>query len=120
VVSACRYALPAIRDRAANLDSIDQVTGLEARYAPIRPALAAEPEAGFVTNVSARRGEDIPEYYLAQYVFIPTVLERGAGHRIVVGDFYSQLPPVDPETLDGLEPVATAENGVVLYRRRER
>lgn len=79
-------------------------------------ALKAElPPRGVVGYIGESGDSALPDYYLAQYALAPLVVDRGAQHSLIIGNFpHSQTTPV----IGDLTLLKDFGNGVVLFAKR--
>lgn len=82
------------------------------RFAALKTEL---PSRGLVGYIGEPGDSALPDYYLAQYALAPLVVDRGAQHSFVIGNFpHSQTTPV----IAGLTLSKDFGNGVLLFAKR--
>jgi hypothetical protein len=83
------------------------------RFATLRAEL---PSRGIVGYVGDSDDSALPDYYLTQYALAPLVVDRGAQHPLVIGNFpHSQTTPA----IAGLALLKDFGNGVFLFGNKD-
>jgi len=97
--------------------AVDPVTAFEARFSPLKMDNPIHGPVGYLGDRKPKDLQSVMAFMLTQYTLAPVVVEQGAAHEFVIGNFFS-APPTSDQLLElKLEMVRDFQNGVVLYRR---
>lgn len=83
------------------------------RFAALKAALPRQGIVGYLGDSSTPA-----DYYLTQYALAPLVVDRSPDHALVVGNFFTALPPQTPPPLH-LQLMKDFGNGVMLFANRD-
>ncbi len=87
-----------------DLPEVDMVTAWDRRMRRIRPLLPDHGIIGYLADwdihdVKFGSSDQEVEFLLAQYSVAPVVLERGAGHDLILGNFNDSTDPAKMEKI---------------------